>query len=308
MKKYFILGAIAIAFWSCETETAVETSTDSIDLTSIIKLETAKASSAFDTSVLGLYKGVFASNDATYHGELIVNLGNDAFYNALLSLTNGDKIGFAQIPNSQLNAPTYQFEGEYGSFTIDVTDVTNVEILDFQLYNQASQAHIIKETSSHPVRMSLGTFVDSTDPTFLGTWDFMSTSTTVIQVPTPLGNFPLTVNVISEVVIMKTGGPMLNDTTMEDFTPGVACPATIPQGTQAPFFSGEQDIMIPPFPAIMLDEYAAGTQTSDFAGAMASWNFLYSKAQGDVYYDIDCNILTGGTWSWNGRSGSISLD
>ena len=304
MKKILLLSLGLALLIGCSPDSENISEIESVDLTKIINPDTAKAVSVFDNTSNGIYRGVFVSDDMSYHGVLTVNVGNDARYNAILEYGEDQRIGFVRTNNGVSGVTSnVEFRGAKTGFTLNVSDYAQPIVTDGYINGQGAQIKLLKETSTNQVRAVLGTFADDLDPMFTGAWDLLSTSTDVIIVPTDFGLVPVTVNIISEVVLTKNA-LMVSDNVMENFTPGVACGATLPAGSQAPFFSGPQ-LLGGLFP---IDEYGAASQTSTFLGEVATWNLIFSLFQGSKYYDIDCNEILGGTWSWKGRSGHILLN
>jgi hypothetical protein len=304
---------------------------DAIDFTKIINPNTARAAAQFDNTTNGLYKGIFVSNDLSYHGILTVNLGNDRRYNAILEYGDGQrkKIGFlGEQSNNDGSSNIYEFHGKNGGFTIDLSNHTSPIITKAMIDGQTAQGKLLKETSQNPVRAVLGTFEDSNDTSFNGTWDLLSTSTRTVSVSTsPLTapDFPptvdVTVNNITGVVVTRSGSSMVfSDDTMEPYTPGTECETllpTLPSGLQDPFYTGAKTIRVESaipgslvFYDIAINEYGAATQSSVFVAgeAPALWSLIYSKRQEEQYFDLDCNITEAGSWSWKGRTGTITLD
>ena len=308
MKKALILGLGLAFFVGCSPDAVTTSEIESVDLTKIINPDTVRASAKFDNSSSGIYKGVFVSTDMSYHGVLTVNLANDSQYNAILEYGNNERIGFVRVNNGQESiSDVIEFRGENTGFTINVSDYKKPVVTEGYVDGQQAQIKLLKETSTNPVMVDLGTFSDDIDLTFQGTWNFVSNSTQVVNVPTGLvfpATIPVTVNIISQVVVTKDGA-MFTDNVMEDFTPGPGCQVTLPAGSQAPFFSGVQNIS-----GFNIDEYAAAAQTSTFVvGLNTTWSLIHSFYQGDKYYDINCiETPAGGTWSMGSRNGHILLN
>lgn len=309
MKKLLVsIFTIALLF-SCSNETVQENENQenlayflSNDLSQQLPL------AKFDQQSKGLYHGIIASEDSQFHGEIWVNIANDGYYKAMVKTVEGEKL-FFNLDNSISSKHEYAFIGERGSFRVSIINPENATVTRTLIDGEQAHIQLLKERNSTKNRAVIGTFVDSADSGFTGTWDLLSTSTQVITIPTGLGfPFPptvdVTVNIISEVVITKSGGGVVTDDTMELFTPGPTCDDTFPTGEQQPFFSGEQNIG----GAIDINEYGVANQISTFFGSDCNWNFIFSKAAGDLYYDIDCNEVTSGTWSWRTRSGTITLN
>lgn len=311
IKKTTLLFLVATVLFGCSPEADTTTESPAIDLSMLVNPNTVLPEAKYDTTEKGIYRGIFVGNDMSHHGELTVNVQNDGHFNAVLVTTDAAKFGFVGYPffsNSLVSKVVFHGEDQ-SKFILNLTHSEEPIIEEAFIAGKPATAKVLKETSQNSVMISLGTYTDDSDPSFNGTWDFLSTETEVITIPTgqPFP-FPatvdITVNIISELVLVTAGGGMFTDTAMEEFMAGAVCPATFPTGSQRPFFSGEQTIG----GVVEINEFAAGNQSSPLNGTDASWTFLYSFANGSAYYDIDCNVLTAGTWSWNGRTGSILLD
>ena len=127
----------------------------------------------------------------------------------------------------------------------------------------------------------------------------------MVTVPTGLPSpttVDVTVDIVVDVVLTK-GGMTFNDDVMETFTVSSGCIAPLPLGQQTPYVSGSQVLG----GSFAIDEYAAVAQTSTFLGELATWNLVYSTYQSS-YYDANCTAIASGTWSWGGRTGTITLN
>lgn len=65
-------------FVECNSDSETGSEIESVDLTKIVAPNKARVEAEFDNTSNGIYKGVFVSNDISYHGVLMVNLGNDS--------------------------------------------------------------------------------------------------------------------------------------------------------------------------------------------------------------------------------------
>ena len=312
MKKVLLLSVGFAFFMGCSSDTEIIQEAENIDLTKIVNPDTAKAASEFDNTSNGIYKGVFVSDDISYHGVLTVNLGNDAQYNAILEYGDDQRIGFVRTSNGASGLTNnIEFRGVNAGFTLNVSDHSEPIVTNGYVDGQGAQIKLLKETSGNQVRAVLGTFTEDADPTFMGTWDLLASGPQVpVTIPTgEPGPFPppfvtVDVNIITSVVLTRSG-TMFTDATLEMFTPGAGCGTTLPPGPQAPFFTG--DVLL--FGGLLdVNEFGAATQQSMFDGDLAQWNLIFSKYQGNKYYDANCTeILGGGTWAWKGRTGKILL-
>ena len=298
--------------FSCSKQESTETINDiEIDFSKIIDSETTLPNVNFDGSVKGLYKGVFVSANIEHHGVLSINFMNDGNLNAIVDFSDGTKLGFIGKEVAS-NRYTYYSKKAQFDFVISSDDVVTIENASIaELYVNSK---VVKDISTNRTLVGLGTFVDTSDPAFGGTWDFISTASTVISVPfPPFPDVTFPADLITEVVVCYDDGTptgrLFSDTSMEVFTGGPSC-QFLPPTPLAPFFTGPIVINLPIIGATPVDEWGAFNQTSVFGNHTSSWSLGYSLAAGgpgQVYIDSDCNVIPAGTWSWNSRSGTISF-
>ncbi|MEP2935728.1 MAG: hypothetical protein ABJM06_08420 [Gilvibacter sp.] len=316
MKKIVTALFATALLISCSTDSdnQIDTPEDAFDIAKIEALSTMVPDASFDLSEQGLYRGIFASADVSLHGEIVVSIKSDNDVSALVMLTNEKNLYFN---GKALGDSNYTFTSKEASFTLDLSDPSNVVIAGSDYNNRPINMRIVKDLHNQRAAVSLGTFQDSGDAGFGGTWDFISTSTFDITqtIPIPPFVFTVTVNAINEVVICydngTPGGLMFNDTMQEDYTTA-GCAGIIPADTYTPFFSGAQVIDVPFVGPTAIDEYAAFGQTTTINGVDATWNFGSSIIAGtpgvQAYVDLSCMVVPSGNWSWNGRSGTVLFD
>ncbi|WP_420379306.1 hypothetical protein [Gilvibacter sp.] len=121
-----------------------------------------------------MYRGIFVSADSKYHGELIISITDVDTPLALVALDN-DKSPYFE--GQALEDAQYRFKSDNAFFTIDVSDKDNVIVLGSDLESRPIHIRLVKDEAVSRATVSLGTFVDSADSNFAGTWDFISTST-----------------------------------------------------------------------------------------------------------------------------------
>jgi len=312
MKKLIAILWIALVLFSCskEEETTVN-ETFEADFSKIVNPDTATPNTDLDRAVEGLYIGVFVSADTQHHGIITVNLENDGNINAIIAFDNQDRLGYV---GQQLDERTYSFKARNSSFDVVISDNKQAEVVNAKINDQLANGHIVKDHSTNRSTVMLGTFVDDSNPNFGGTWDFVSSGTTVITIPIPVPpfSFSFTANTIDELVVCYDDGTpsgiMFTDNSMESFTGTGACPFVPPSPLQ-PFFTGPQTLDIPLLGLTDVDEYAAFDQSSTLGNHVSTWNLGYSLVAGtggnQEYVDNNCDIVPGGVWSWNGRNGSF---
>jgi hypothetical protein len=337
MKKALLLSLCLSFLVGCNSDSEINSDIESVDLTKIINPDTARAAAQFDNAPNGIYKGVFVSDDISFHGVLTVNLGNDSQYNAILEYGDDQRMGFLRVSNG--NSDVIEFRGGNAGFTLDVSNYRRPLVTTGYINGQGALMKLKKETSQSRVVTVLGTFVDSRDPSFNGTWDLMGTSgenivtvpTTDINLPLPPGIYPAFVDVevqnLDEVIVSRLG-VMFTDDKMEDFRAGANCFVVMPNTPNEkflPFASGQQtqvlEPLVPGWPTFTwdIDEYAAADQISLLGSNIATWNIAYSYGSREwpdnsgtnegKYWTTNCTESPrGGTWNWSGRRGFILLD
>lgn len=313
MKKTLLILTCSILLFSCSQEDSIENNTDvTIDYSKIINPATVTPNASLDNSEKGLYKGVFVSADTQLHGVISINLENDGQRNAIIEFNNGDRLGFI---GKEVAKNRYTYFNKKAQFDIVFSQDKKAVIENAVIDNKHANVKVVKDISTNRTTVGLGTFVDSSDSNFGGTWDFISTASTVISVPfPPFPDVTFPASLITELVVCYDDGTptgrLFSDTTMESFTGGASC-QFLPPTPLDPFFTGPIDVILPIIGATPVDEYAAFNQVSTLGNHVASWSLGYSLAAGgpgQVYVDSDCNVISSGTWSWNSRSGTILFD
>jgi len=315
---------LIISFYSCQDD-ALENLEESqvfiqLDLKSFI------AEQNLDDTPRGKYVGVIGHyNNPSIHGKIFINSGQHNQYNALVQMNNGNTLKFDGKPQNR-DASIVYFESEAGSFTANFEEFQEPVLASVQLNEVNDDGYIVVKKSSKGIdAVALtGTYVDDTNPAFTGNWNMMGDGTVTnipVNVGPPLVPFSVTLQIptehISLVMITHSGSSTpLMDMTFESNT-AVDC---IAMGfPSAPFptnpFIIPTDIPSPiPFgdPLGGGGSVTSGGQTSLFNGSNASWSLSFAAPIPAAmipggYSDDNCLPSTGGTWSWNGRSGSINI-
>ena len=313
MKRTFLGLCAAALLLSCAEEPQQLPEENAFDVAKVAALATASPDATLDGTNLGMYRGVFVSADTKLHGELIVSVKDTETPIALVELDNEKSLYFK---GTALGDNQFRFKNADAFFTIDVSDRDNVVVMGSDLNSRPIHIRLVKDDAASRAAVSLGTFVDTADAGFGGTWDFISTSTSDITQPIPFPPFTFTITVdnIDELVICYDNGTpegrMFNDTSQESFTAS-GC-GVIPEGTYAPFTLGPETLVLPIIGARDVDEIAAFGQTTNILGNDLTWN-IGSTINGatvgtQAYVSLSCTEVASGTWSWNGRSGTILLD
>ncbi|MFT5892256.1 MAG: hypothetical protein ACI9Y7_002366 [Dokdonia sp.] len=331
MKK-LIIGAFAFAVClSCSNdEVSHETTTANLDVTietliaeqvstdingefkGAINPSTTIPEARFNNDSKGIYHGIVVSSDTEIHGRIWINLENDGRYNATVVTDTGDKLSFfANMGRgpSITSFATIAFVGERGSFTFDVSDYNHPVATNVVINTKESYIQTVKDRSDQRANVALGTYVDTDDATFTGTWDLMTDGTL-----DPIIGLPI----LTQTCTVGPTGAMFTDTTMEPFD--WSCFVGSVQ-TFTPIFARFGD----PNNALSGNEFWAQGQTLAIGGTNASYSIgvstLVSDANGEIVglFNVDltgvnpaigCYVSFGvqGVWEWDGRSGTIAFE
>ena len=320
-RNALILYSLFLIALGCSTDTDLNTDQENI----VVNLETFIPDVSFDEAPQGKYIGVLGHHsNPDIHGKIFINVGQHEQYNALVKLANGDQLKFKGVPRNRSGELVY-FEGKAGSFIADFSDYNQRVVSEINLTNEDTPGYVVVEKTSSRGGgfVSMGTYVDSSDPSFSGNWDLIGTSTTVIvnvTVNVPGIPIPVTLNIpteeISTLSVSHTGIMMAffdgtfetntSNACLDGMVDGLIFPteplmisADIPNPLGGPALGGQGSI-------------AAGGQTSTFNGEVASWTLNYVTPIPvamitESYSNEDCTPATAGSWSWDGRSGTITV-
>ncbi|WP_299210816.1 hypothetical protein [uncultured Dokdonia sp.] len=315
-KKVLIAAFAAICIISCSTEDSdIQTITIDKNIPEIADLITFIPDSQYDDTSIGKYVGIFGHHlNQELHGKIYVNAGLDTRYTALIQLVNGEELKFKGVQQSRSKDIVY-FEGESGAFDIDFTDHRSPEVTNVMMDSSDTEAYIIlaKTTRGVDPLVIVGSYVDSTDPTFFGNWDLMANPST--NTATPVSFMGINGTAITQEIITMSishAGSMIPfiSNTAEDFDTNIAV-ACAPPGVVIPTTEPVIIDLIVPFVGNVGGGISAGGQTSMINGIEAAWSFNYTSAipiagLPEMYVANDCSPTLSGTWSWNGRTGTTT--
>jgi len=326
-KKLMIAAFAILCIMSCSTDN-LDDQTVTIDesIPEIANLVTFVAGTEFDNSLQGKYVGVFGHyQNSELHGKIYINAGMDTRYSALIELINGEVLKFKGTPQVRGNKIIH-FQGKAGSFTINFQDYRNPQVSNVFMNDADTEAYItvVKSTAGADPLVFMGNYVDDTDATFFGNWDLIANpatntatpfSTTIPGVPFPVSGTAVSQEIVT-MSISHAGSTdpfIINGADDFDINAAATCaPGGVMIPTTEPVIL---DITIPPpfpgFPTTFADAISAGGQTSMINGIEATWSFNYTSeipiaSIPESYIDNDCNAITSGTWSWNGRTGTTT--
>lgn len=323
IKALRILVLMVTVIYGCQTEDIVTVAEDP----SFIKLnlETYVPDASLDNTVKGKYVGVIGHHtNPAIHGKIFINSGQHDQYNAVVHMTDGSRLKFTGTPQTK-DASIVRYKGDYVSFTVNFENYNEAVIATVQFKNEETDGYIVLQKTTKGVDAVLltGTYVDSANPSFTGNWDLIGDGTVTIipvEVDVPGVPFPVTINVPTENIgtlsVSHLGSAVpLIDTSFESNAaaaciggafPGAAFPTVpfiIPSDIPNPlggFLGGEGSV-------------SSGGQSSLFNGSNSTWSLSYGDPipAADFpggFTDDFCMSSTSGTWSWNGRTGTISID
>lgn len=322
MKKILSVVFLAIIMIACSKddtasldapETAAITTSSNIDLDGIQPLDITP-NAEFDNSDKGVYHGIVSASDRSLHGKIWINLENDGQLEATIISDEGEHIKF-EGSAIDTNEKIINFEGPSGTFTYDVSNLNSPKATDVMINNVSTYIQTVKDRSDQRAAATLGTWVDSNDATFGGTWDLLTDGTTD-------GN-PFGLPNLTQVCILGPGGAMFVDDVFETF--GYPCAA------------GE-DIISPVFHAAggafgNLNEFWAQDQNVTIGGTNLNYfigqstfvhnnnttfvnpgfhSFLDDADDDPATPDVlACFVFENGQqglWAWNGRNGIGTFD
>ncbi len=202
MKKLFTVLLVSAALFAC-SEDSVTNDENQRDLLPQVEADLSKMTPnpSFDSNFKGTYSGVVVADDTNFHGRLYLNIENaDNRADANIITIEGKRLSFK---GEKISDSAYSFVGDRGSFEVDLTDISMVNINDLTIDGSSGNARVRKELAGTKNALVLGTFDDilsvdfSLPQSFTGTWDFIIDA----------GTAPF----ISEVVFTTAGGNMVSD-------------------------------------------------------------------------------------------------
>lgn len=311
MKKILYLFVISFCIISCSTEENQIAYTIDESVPVISDLVSFVPDTKFDKTSKGKYIGMFGHHsNPKLHGKVYVNAANDTRYAIQINLTNGEILKFQGLPRSSYTDKVF-FQGESGSFEVDFSNYLAPEVSNVFIKEEPTQAYIIlaKSTESSSPFVFLGTYVDSSDPSFNGNWNLMTDATSSTNTPFNFGGISGTVESqeINQLVVTRTGITTPFKVTTFDTNTAAACaPAGITLPTNQPVIL---DLSVP-FVGDIGDAISAGGQTSLISNFSTTWslNFANVVSQGINYANDDCTPAINGTWARNGRSGTVTVN
>lgn len=323
IKAFTLATLLLIGLNSCQTEELELESQDNSIVA--LNLETFIPDASLDTNVKGKYVGVIGHHtNSTIHGKIFINSGQYGQYNALVQMTDGSRLKFTGTPQTR-EANIVHYKGDNASFTVNFENHNHAVVASVQFDTEETDGYLVlhKTTKGVDAVVLTGTYVDSSNSAFTGNWDLIGDGNVTIipvDVNVPGVPFPVTLNVPTENIgtlsVSHTGSTTpLTDTTFETNAAINCIGGTFP-GANFPTVPFIIPSDIPnPIGGVLGGEgsVSSGGQTSLFNGSNASWSLSYGDPIPAANFpggftDDSCVPATSGTWSWNGRTGTISID
>lgn len=326
--KLNTLGLLVLIFLglnSCQTDEVDTLDTEGTFIT--VNLETFIPSQELDHSPKGKYVGVMGHHtNPEIHGKVFINAGQHNQYNALVKLVNGGTLKFSGAPEVK-DGSIVRFDGIDGSFRVNLQNFNETIQSAVTIYGEQTDGYVVlqKSTRSSTPFVLTGTYVDSNSPNFTGNWDLIGDAMTEIidvDITMPItATISIPIQRMAELVITHSGSSApLIDNTFEMNT-GNTCFAGLVPGLTLP---DEPVFIVENISTVLFGaptslggtaSLSAGGQTSFFNGELVTWNLIRNTPIAapplidfpEMFFNEDCSPGTSGSWSWNGRSGTISI-
>jgi len=275
MKKLILLFTITVAFYSCEIENMQQEISSNTEEITIDKTQ--------EIIDVNRYFGIFSTYDSHLHGEIRIEQLDNSHFVAIVKLVNSKTLNFRGLKKKDSNL--VEFHGEKGFFSIDFSENSDKSATSFLVDDKEGYIKIYKEPSFGGGNVITGTYIDSDDPSFTGNWDMLSFG--AISDP----NYPNFI-LIDQIIISHLGTVSYENESAEyqSFT------ETCVTGGYS-FIGAASDGTL----TVGLN------QTAIFNGVATTWNMI--RLPTESYDPLTCMPLgsfINGTWSRNGRSGTLS--
>lgn len=283
MKKLLSL-VLLISLLACQSD-PIQTETNP---TTVADLFEQKSSPNLEEPLRGLYDGIIGTFDQSIHGIVVVSIYNDGYLTAGAKLLDGSELRFE---GSQIGENNYRFKNDMGSFEILITEEREIKATNVLFNGDKGFVSVFKNTRGVGSVLAMGTYVDSSDPTFSGVFDLLTIDFEIDLGVPPFGPAYR----IQDIFISHIGGQTFLDGDAFNYESFTQC-----------VFASQPITMV--FSSGGVEVVDALSQTSSFNGSTCNWSVFYGLNAGAItYQDNTCAIVTSGSWSWRGRSGTLQI-
>ena len=285
LKPVLGIALLALLITSCDQDSPDELvpDTSNIELLALKKQFPLKTN---DITKNGIYHGVVASSESLSRGKIWINLANNGNYLALIELVGQSPLEFKLKPAflaRAASATVFEFSGQAGSFTIDVTNFMEPVVSNLEIYNESFVAMVVKSMSNSMASSATATFSETGNPSFSGSWLLLADG----SMPNPNGNGG---DGITSLLITINGDDV-DDFSFDSFNADTCLGNPNYYPTLNSY--GVADFIVCDY------------QTTSFAGGTAKWNLSFDMTvEGYVNYFL-CETTTAGSFTWTSNDGTI---
>ncbi|MBX2826889.1 MAG: hypothetical protein KTR22_01925 [Flavobacteriaceae bacterium] len=297
MKALAIL-IMAAMVWSCSQESPNADVQEAHLKTQQLSIKEQTPNLLYDQGIKGLYHGIFVAGYGQERGKLWINVSNDGTYGAEVIMVDGSVLDYALAPiqDGDIKSQFHFVSESQSSFTLDVSHPNKPAIINAELGGNLFFGVVAKKTTTLSPMSFTGTFEETGNPSYAGTWNFIADGTN----PDPNGS-GTNYEGLTEVIVTLNGNMYTDVGPFEDTTVGCLGEAIPTLATHATSTEG-----------------AITDQTTNFTPAsQTTWNIEFTKnsAGSAIYYDSNCsgiNVASGGTftttWQSETHIGIIQVD
>lgn len=326
-KSLFFLFSILLVLAGCSKDSINET--EYVEEIVQVNLETFIPSEDLDNTPNGKYVGVIGHHtNRSIHGKIYINAGYLNQYNAVVKMTNGLEVEFKGTPQNYDNSiilyksPIAIFEVNLENFESSVTAPVNI-------FTEDTDGYItVKKTirGSSPF-VYTGTYMDTSSPNFNGNWDLIGDSITLFEdFSSTLGGADLLdiTTLYQEIATLSishsgSSNPIIvnNENDFQEVTGGYCYIGPQSFQTNKPILASNTALDDNLTQLGLGNFIRTGEQVSMINGVDCTWSLNYDSEIDEPeifvtfperYLDNSCITTTLGSWSWNGRSGTITAD
>lgn len=278
-----MMCCLGITIISCSVDEEATTSTTEDTLTTLeTQLIPDFPNPENDYTRQGLYQGTIVTQDLSFHEKITLNLGDNGFYNARIITSDNQQYIFKS--QNTIEDSVLDFEGDQGTFSVQFLDDNSVSFTNVIIHNKEAVATVFKDQSFQRMMPSLGSF-SSTDNAITGTWDFTFSPTSSLGYS--ITTTTIFINQNSETFVLDISGNYQRLCS----APGTPVPIGV---VNSSFFNIQSSNNVPLGNSDLNFTFVANRLEATNVGCLDQPS-------------TDLNI-TIANWSWNGISGTSTVD